>query len=124
MSFKILEPISHGKDGKRYSFEVGRLVPEDTFTPKEAATLLAIPAMEKVPEIATKEDIPVEKGLSPLIDLSKLTVLDIREFLEGIVDVDVLERYVDQESSRDTSARKTVTDYINRRINDLTGYKD
>jgi len=123
MPFRILEPILHGIDNQVFKLKPGEIIPDDFLQPDEIQRQLSLKNIEEVQGIHENPEPPTkDKEIEPLQDISKMTVPEVREFLEDHVEVSELERYLDQENSRGAETRKTVVDYISRRIKELTGF--
>ena len=118
MNFEVTGPIKYGKDGQRYKLEKGQILPKRFFPKKDRIALweagLIIESKEEAPN---KEPDSVE--VPKLEDLTIMNVSTAKEFLEGVPHVDLLEKYLDQANAEEFP-RKTIIQFIERRIRELT----
>jgi len=120
MSFEILNPVRYGKDGKRYKLAQGEIVAKSFFSSKDAHTLWQNGFIKKSKE---KPSNPPNGDEAPVIgDLSQMTVVQAKEFLEMESHVDMLEKYLDQANAEEFP-RVSITKFIERRVKELTGFK-
>ena len=121
MSLEVLIQISYGApDRTTYKLKVGNIVPDDFFLPIER---------EKALERKMVKETPLPPNIHPegekkesLPDLSKLKVVEVKEFLEEEFNVANLLRYFDQESSRNTPRKKLLA-WIEKKVNELTEFE-
>lgn len=119
MSYEILKPISHGKEGRRFELKPGDAVANDFFKPEAVKTHLTNgniqPSKKRTKRIPGKETFRIR-------DITVMTIPAVKEVLEAEFKVANLERYEDQERTQE-SPRMDVLRYIDRRIKELTGYE-
>lgn len=117
MPLEVLTPIDYGRDRKKFKLKVGQVVADDFFKLSEKQELLAANRLKKTSD---KSRDPGGVESKELVDLGPMSVVQIKEFLDEEPELVNLERYLDQESAREIS-RKSVTQFIERRIRELTG---
>jgi len=120
MALEVLIPISYGEVGRRYKLEPDVVVADDFFDKKSKEALLKNKAIRKSKKKPQKNLVSI--NAPPLPDLSEMTVIGAKEFLENEYNVGNLERYLDQENSQD-SPRESLTKWIDTRISELTGFE-
>ena len=116
--------IKHGKGYQTYELEHGKCIPADFFSKEEIDKLISVNALEYVkPATDTRELVkPIpEEPKTQLQDLSTMSVAETIEFLDTVVDVVHLEKYLDQEEGQKSRSRKRVLKFIENRIKDLQG---
>ena len=120
MSFELLTSIRYGKDGKRYKLKKGDIVDRKFFIKKDLKTIWDEGFLKKVKETPTVGEFTETIDVPQLEDLSKMNVTAAKEFLDGVVYVTELEKYLDQALTEEFP-RKTITEFIQRKIKELTG---
>ena len=120
MSFELLTSIRYGKDGKRYKLKKGDIVDRKFFIKKDLKTIWDEGFLKKVKEKPTVGEFTETIDVPQLEDLSKMNVTAAKEFLDGVVYVTELEKYLDQALTEEFP-RKTITEFIQRKIKELTG---
>lgn len=119
MSYEVLKPILHGKEGRKFDLKSGDIVANDFFKPGTIKNLLASgniqPSKKRTKKIKGREG-------ARLRDITIMTIPGVKEVLEAEFKVANLERYLDQENTQE-SPRLDVLRYIDRRIKELTGYE-
>ena len=120
MSFELLTSIRYGKDGKRYKLKKGDIVDRKFFIKKDLKTIWDEGFLKKVKETPTVGEFTKAIDVPQLEDLSKMNVTAAKEFLDGVVYVTELEKYLDQALTEEFP-RKTITEFIQRKIKELTG---
>ncbi len=121
MSLEVLTQISYGApDRTTYKLKIGEIIPDDFFLPIERERALE---RKMVKETSLPSNIqPEGEKREPLADLSKLKVVEVKEFLEEEFKVANLLRYFDQENSR-KAPRKKLLAWIEKKANDLTEFE-
>ncbi len=116
MTFEVKDSIRLKKDGVKYNLMPGDIVAGDIFDPRDRKRFLDLGCIEK-----SKKKVSKIKGVvtPALVDLSTLSVAEIKEVLELEYNGANLERYLDQENNQD-APRKSVVRYLNNRITELT----
>jgi len=120
MGFEIVKPISYGKDGMSYQLAKGDVVPKSFFTKAESRALWEQGLIKKSGKGMVTTVLPVGEVKPVLTDLTTMNVGEAKEFLEEEPHVDMLEKYLDQANAEEFP-RKTITQFIERRIRELTG---
>ena len=120
MSFELLTSIRYGKDGKRYKLKKGDIVDRKFFIKKDLKIIWDEGFLKKVKETPTVGEFTETIDVPQLEDLSKMNVTAAKEFLDGVVYVTELEKYLDQALTEEFP-RKTITEFIQRKIKELTG---
>lgn len=120
MPLEVLKQIKYGKDRKSYQLKVGAVVADDFFKLSEKKQLLAGNAVKKTMGTPDNlEGIPLKE----LMDLTKMSVPQVKEFLDELPDIVMLEKYLDQENDA-ALPRKSIVTFIEKRIRDATGQYD
>lgn len=124
MPYKVLSPIKHGKGAEVFFLEFGQIVDDNFFTESQVNSLVSVGSLEKVreKELEKEETVVVPESIEvPILsDIKKVTVVEAKEILEKEGDLVNLYKYLDAEKGQ-KYPRKTVVDYIDIRIKDLTG---
>ena len=120
MSFELLTSIKYGKDGKRYKLKKGDIVGRKFFIKKDLKVIWDEGFLKKVKEEPTVNEFTETIDVPQLEDLSKMNVTAAKEFLDGVVHVTELEKYLDQALAEEFP-RKTITEFIERRVKEITG---
>lgn len=122
---RILTNIDHGRGFETFKLKPDQCIPANFFTPDQLKHLVKSEAIELIKSAPTVEEMvePVseEPRVQQLKDLSEMSVATTIEFLDSVVDVVLLEKYLDQEENQKSRARKRILKYIENRIKDLQG---
>ena len=118
MSFELVRPIRYGnKQGTRFKLPKGTIVAKKFFD-KITRTALwdegSIIKSDKAPTIGI-DGIKVPE----IADIVAMTVVQAKEFLDNEPHVAMLEKYLDQ-ANKEEFPRKTIVEFIERRIKGLT----
>ena len=118
MSFELVRPIRYGnKQGTRFKLPRGTIV-DKKFFDKATRTALwnesSIIKSDKAPTIGI-DGIKVPE----IVDITTMTVVQAKEFLDNEPHVAMLEKYLDQ-ANKEEFPRKTIVEFIERRIKGLT----
>lgn len=117
MPLEALKRIRYGRDGKKWRIKVGDIVADDFFKLSEKKQLLA---GEKVKKTLGTPDNLVGIEQDKLLDLTKMSVPQAKEFLDEVPDIVELEKYLDQENNAELP-RKSLIGFIEKRILDASG---
>jgi len=121
---RVLTNIDHGRGFEIFKLKPDQCIPANFFTPDQLEHLVKSEAIERIktapPVEEMAEPIP-EVSKTRLEDLSTMSVANTIEFLDTVVDVVQLEKYLDQEEGQKSRTRKRVTKFIENRIKDLQG---
>jgi len=124
MAYKILEHLLHGTRAKVFSLHPGEVVEDELFTKDQAAHLVEIKSIEACVDPHEKP-LPEKKleseEIPELPDIQKMTVAETKEMLNDETDIVKLHKFLDAENA-DNKPRKGVTEFIELRVKELTGY--
>jgi len=109
------------EDLKSYDFSVGTILPDNFFPSELRESYLS---KKLIRETDKKPNLSPEAGenIEQLADLSKMKLVEAKEFLEDEYDVARLEKYFDQENGQ-KSPRKKLLKWIEKQSNELTGFE-
>lgn len=125
-SYLIKRPLRHGQNGKVYKFRPGATVPPNFFTKDILSDLSKQKIVEPIRVDEEVQGIPkapkASKELEGLKDVTSMTAAQAKELINAEVSTTNLEKYKDQELGSH-KPRKSVLDFIDSRITELTGYE-
>lgn len=121
-SFVVLSPLLHGRGGESFRLQPNQIVSCSLFTHEQASKLLSAgkikPCSQKT---EVKEPVP-DKVAEPLPPIATMTAAEAKEIINAETNAVRLEKFKDAEGKRE-HPRKSVTDFLNSRIKELTGYE-
>ena len=125
-AYKIIRPLRHGQNGKLYKFRPGDTVPPNFFPEEILSDLLQWKIVEPVKVNEEEQGVPkapkAAKKLESLKDITSMTAAQAKELINAEVSTSNLEKYKDQELGSH-KPRKSVLDFIDSRMKELTGYE-
>jgi len=122
---RILTNIDHGRGFEIFKLKPDQCIPANFFTLEQREHLVNSKAIELIQPAPSPQELVQPNPEKPKIqqpqDLSIMSVAETIEFLDTVVDVVQLEKYLDQEEGQKSRVRKRVTKFIENRIKDLQG---
>jgi len=118
-TLEILEPLTYGQNHVIYNLKPEDVVSDKFFTSAEKRSFL------KKGFIRSSKRKPTElrsKNTVQLVDLSKMTEMEVKEILSNEFEVTSLGRYIYQEQNQ-PAPRESLMKWIEGRINELTGFE-
>lgn len=117
MSFKIVENLKYGKESLKFFLMEGDIVPDDFFEHKDIPRLLS----RKLISPSGSGDMSVIKSekVKQIPDISEMAANDVRDLIESINDMVVIEKMIDKESLVHPP-RKNVLLVLNKRSKELS----